>query len=242
MKEFSADPDFSQSMIDDLYRYKFKLLPVARLLVVFLGIFGAHRFYLGKTFTATLMILSVGGGLIWWLIDIFLIKKMLMNFNIEEQKRKNTGEAPQGFDFLPSKKRLKLKEPPAWSPYRRSIGRVYGSFFLLSLVGFILGIVSGSTGTYEPTIILLIFIIASLLAAHWQYALNIPLLSSLIRWVHRLRLFYYSVDPGNIWLLAFRPIYGIFTAPIDKKSRAELRLYVELGLVFSILFFCHGSR
>ena len=57
-----------------------------------------------------------------------------------------------------------------------------------------------------------------------------------MRWVHKLRLYYYSVDPGNIWLLGLRPIIGIFYAPFNKKARAEVGLYFELGLIFSIIF------
>lgn len=66
---------------------------VAYLLLIFLGFFGAHRFYLGKTGTAiTMLILSVLGFLsvvvmvgvfllaavgIWCIVDIFLIPAMI---------------------------------------------------------------------------------------------------------------------------------------------------------------------
>jgi TM2 domain-containing membrane protein YozV len=236
MNEFSADPDFSQTVIDDLYCYKPKFNSVALALAVFLGPLGAHRFYLGKTLTATLMLLSAGGCLIWWIIDIFLIKKIVREHNNEEKRRKEAGEPPQDLAFLPLKKDLKIKEPPVWLPIRNSKGRVYGSLFLLTLIGFILGVIAGPTGTYEPTIILMVFIVASLTAARWRFATKIPVVSSLTRWVHRLRLYYYSVDPGNIWLLSLRPVYGIFLTPFSTKGRAEVRLYLELGLMFSILF------
>jgi TM2 domain-containing membrane protein YozV len=39
------------------------------LLAYFLGVFGAHRFYLGKIFTAVLMLLTFGGLTIWYCID-----------------------------------------------------------------------------------------------------------------------------------------------------------------------------
>lgn len=38
-----------------------------------LGMFGAHRFYLGKPVSAVLMLLTLGGLLIWWAIDFMLI-------------------------------------------------------------------------------------------------------------------------------------------------------------------------
>ena len=46
---------------------------VALLLCCFFGIIGAHRFYVGKSGTAALMILTLGGIGIWTLIDLFII-------------------------------------------------------------------------------------------------------------------------------------------------------------------------
>jgi hypothetical protein len=43
------------------------------LLCFFFGIFGAHRFYVGKIGTALLMALTLGGLGIWYLIDLLLI-------------------------------------------------------------------------------------------------------------------------------------------------------------------------
>lgn len=237
MKALSADPDFSQTVIDELYCPKPKYVPVAFALALVLGIFGAHRFYLGKTLTATLMFLSAGGGLVWWLIDVFRIRKIVAEHNRIEKARQQADLPPQNLAFLPAKDTFRIDELPAWLPKRSSRSRVYGSLFLLTLIGFILGVISGPTGTYEPTIILLIFIVASLTTARWKVAARIPVIASLTRWVHRLRLYYYSVDPGNIWWLSLRPIYGVFYAPFNLKARAEVRLYLELGLIFSVLFF-----
>jgi DNA polymerase-3 subunit epsilon len=46
---------------------------VALVLVILLGLIGAHRFYAGKTGTAILMIVTVGGCGFWWLADIIII-------------------------------------------------------------------------------------------------------------------------------------------------------------------------
>ena len=45
------------------------------LLAWFLGQFGFHRFYVGKTASAVLMLLTVGGLGIWWLIDLIAIAR-----------------------------------------------------------------------------------------------------------------------------------------------------------------------
>jgi len=43
------------------------------LLCYFLGGIGVHRFYLGKLITGVLMLLTGGGLMIWWLVDLYRI-------------------------------------------------------------------------------------------------------------------------------------------------------------------------
>lgn len=43
------------------------------LLCYFLGGLGVHRFYLGKFITGVLMLITAGGLMIWWLIDLYRI-------------------------------------------------------------------------------------------------------------------------------------------------------------------------
>ena len=45
----------------------------AALLCFFFGCFGAHRFYLRKTGTAILMLVTLGGVGIWALVDLIFI-------------------------------------------------------------------------------------------------------------------------------------------------------------------------
>ncbi len=49
-----------------------RILPAA-ILAFFFGIFGAHRFYVGKTGTALLQLVTAGGAGIWAMIDLVLI-------------------------------------------------------------------------------------------------------------------------------------------------------------------------
>jgi TM2 domain-containing membrane protein YozV len=43
------------------------------LLCFFIGVFGAHRFYAGKTGTAVLQLCTLGGLGIWTFIDLLII-------------------------------------------------------------------------------------------------------------------------------------------------------------------------
>lgn len=45
----------------------------AALLAWFLGVFGVHRFYVGKVGTGVLMIVTIGGLGIWTLVDFIMI-------------------------------------------------------------------------------------------------------------------------------------------------------------------------
>ncbi len=49
-----------------------RILPVFLLCFLF-GVFGAHRFYVGKIGTAILQLLTIGGLGIWAMIDLILI-------------------------------------------------------------------------------------------------------------------------------------------------------------------------
>ena len=46
---------------------------VALALALLLGMFGAHRFYAGRTASAILMILTLGGLGIWWMFDVIVV-------------------------------------------------------------------------------------------------------------------------------------------------------------------------
>jgi hypothetical protein len=76
-------------------------LPVA----VLLGIFGAHRFYVGKTGTGLLMLVTMGGCGMWWLYDVILLVagefrdadgRRLVKWTVDDEDvRRLRGEPPE---------------------------------------------------------------------------------------------------------------------------------------------------
>ena len=60
-----------------------RILPAA-LTCALLGIFGAHRFYVGKPRTAALQLLTLGGLGLWMLSDLILI----LNGEFEDADRR----------------------------------------------------------------------------------------------------------------------------------------------------------
>jgi TM2 domain-containing membrane protein YozV len=58
---------------------------VALLFCILLGVFGVHRFYVGKIGTGILMLVTLGGLGIWNLIDLILIA--VGSFRDKEDRR-----------------------------------------------------------------------------------------------------------------------------------------------------------
>jgi TM2 domain-containing membrane protein YozV len=80
-----------------------EISPKSRLAVTllswFLGAFGAHRFYLGKTGTALLMLFTLGGLGIWSLIDFIFAVAGIMR-DKEGRLIKNWGESSEKSDIV----------------------------------------------------------------------------------------------------------------------------------------------
>lgn len=228
-------PDFSRRVLEDVYKYRRKHPAVVWALWLVTGLFGGHRLYLGKTVTGLLMLATGGLGGVWWVFDAFRIRKMVDEFNAAQADREEKNLPPIEMDFMPAMPTdEELSGRPAWAELRSGRARLIGDGIVLLIAGAALGTVTASRGDPEALFAVLALIAITVLGARWDPTL--PLLGELDRWSHRLRLYYRFNDPGGPLSLMFRPLVGPLTAWVRKKARAEVRLYLQLGAVFTIGF------
>ena len=208
---------------------------VAWVIWLLTGFFGGHRVYCGKIGTGLLMLATGGGSGFWWLADAFFVNRMVREVNDGQREREKAGLPPREMDFMPAfPTDEELEGPPSWAALREGHGRLAGDALVLLIAGVALGAVSGSRGDYEAVFAVLALIAITVLGARWDPTL--PLLGELDRWSHRLRLYYRFNDPGGPLSLMVRPLVGPVTAWFRKRARAEVRLYLQLGAVFTIGF------
>ena len=230
-------------LVRELHTYPHKNQKIARILYILGGFLGIHRFYLGQTGYGILMLFSVGGAFIWWIVDGFKLKKMVDDYNQEQDARQAKDLPPIGMDYVPVATPDALLDYPSWADNRlqyngkpqsrrRLHGEVFADFLALMFFGFVLGAIASDTGYRMGvwavvTILLMINFVDNFIPLHqW------PIVKGMIRWDYRLRLFYHFNEPGRRWQLYFRPIIGLFYAPFNQKARSEVLLYLELGSVF----------
>ncbi len=60
----------------------------ALLLSILLGIFGADRFYVGRTGLGVLKLLTFGGYFVWWVVDVILLVQGRMKDDLGRLVRK----------------------------------------------------------------------------------------------------------------------------------------------------------
>lgn len=228
-------PDFSRSVLEDVYRYRRKRQEVAWGLWLVTGLFGGHRFYMGRTISGLLMLATGGGGGIWWFVDAFFVNRMVQDYNERQAEREKVGLPPIEMDFMPAiPTDEEMAGEPAWAGKRDGRARLAGDALVLLIAGAALGGVTASRGDFEALAAVLVLIAITVLGARWDPTL--PLLGELDRWSHRLRLYYRFNDPGGPLSLMFRPLVGPLTAWFRKRARFEVRLYLQLGAVFTIGF------
>ena len=226
---------------EDLFEYPLKRRSFAYILWGFLGIVGGHRLYLNRVWTGIAMLLTFGGVLIWWIVDFFLIPRMVFQHNTLQGQRRDLGLPPVGLDFLPASDGSELMRPPPWHDPRsrkglRGVRKLLTDALVLVVAGSALGMLSRVSGNIEAVAAVFALVVVLNLGRQMSHLHQVPLVGDLVRWSYRLRLFYHHVKPGNAFARLFRPAVGIFYAPFRKKSRAEVGLYLRLGGAFVVLF------
>jgi TM2 domain-containing membrane protein YozV len=89
---------------------------VAYLLLIFLGIFGAHRFYLEKIGTGVLWLCTGGLLGIGWLVDLFILSGMVDTYNVLH--RPIQAAAPQSQTVVVNIANPAAIAPPPETPLR----------------------------------------------------------------------------------------------------------------------------
>ena len=238
----AVDPDFAEEVLSGLYEYRPKNRWLAWLSWGVLGLFGVHRLYLERPVSGLMMLFTGGGMMIWWLADGFLLPSMLREYAAEQERRREAGEPPIELAFMPTLDREVLARPPEWTERwhaqsaSRRAWRLVGDVFVLVVSGFSLAMLAKYYDASQAvgTVLLLVVIVAAGgTFGRWS---ELPVLRTLLRWSHRLRLFYYFNEPGSPPALLMRAVTATITAPFRSRHRAEVRLYMQLGLTFTIGF------
>ena len=242
MPERPLDPDFSREVLEDLYAYRRKRRLVAWLLWAFLGLLGAHRFYLERPFSGAVQLFTGGGALIWWLVDAGRINGMVREHNAEQVARERDGRPPIEMEGMPPLRPEELNHIPAWverwseqGRTRRGL-RLAGDALVLLVAGTGLGALVGTDGALEAVVAVVLLAVVTSLGAGPAWLDDVPGSRALVRWTHRLRVYYYHNEPGSPPSLLLRAMLGVLWAPFRSKNRTEVRLYVELGAAFAAFF------
>ncbi|MEM8485961.1 MAG: TM2 domain-containing protein [Bacteroidota bacterium] len=238
-----VDPMVHNQLVRELHTYRRKNEGIARVLCYLGGFLGLHRFYVGQVGYGILMLATLGGVLVWWILDIAKVRSMVTAYNAEQDRREAADEPPIGMDYVPvatpdafldypawGQARLNPKGKPQtrWGKRREFIADALALLFF----GFLLGAITGGSGyngaAYAVVTMVLMINFVDMLVPWHQW----PFVGGMIHWDYRLRLFYHFNEPGRRWKLYIRPLLGLLYAPFNKKARTEVLLYLELGSVF----------
>ena len=241
----SLSPQVRNRLVLELHTYPIKDLRITRIIWGLFGILGGHRFYLGQFGWGVLMLVTIGGCLIWWIVDGFKLKSLVSTHNDQQAERQRSNQPPLGMEYVPMVEPEVLAGPPEWAAATmdaagtpqgkmRFFWEATADVIALMFFGYVLGAITGDTG-YRTAAWAVLAIVTMINFAdfllpmhHW------PVVNGMIHWDYRLRLFYHFNAPGRRLALYFRPLIGLFYAPFRPKPRAEVMLYLEIGSVFLV--------
>jgi hypothetical protein len=230
-----------QELVRDLQQYPLRTRRTLTLIWLFTGIFGGHRYYLQRVGSGVLMTLTYGGAGVWWVLDGFRLKQMLAAYNGEQNFRRKRGLPPMELDFLPTLDTRVLERRPVWF-LAGSIARstLRWDVAVVAIVGFILGRLTIGDGWADLNLEPLAALLALLVLVNFEPLLltlrRYRVVQEVLQWYLKLKLYYHQNAVPKPLALLFRPLTGLFLVIFRRRRSGEARLYMELGVVFSVLF------
>jgi len=223
----------------ELRHYPLKSSLIAYPLWLFLGFSGGHRFYLGKPISAVLMLITLGGLGIWWLIDGLRLLRLVRKRNSEQERREREGDPPLGLEFVPEIDTDISNSTPHWVKERGTFSRNTAYVFdcvAVAVLCLALGSIALSMEMYEPLFSAFLITVLFLGGDYLVRFFHVPFVHELLCVDYKLKLYYFYNRPPNLLVLLFRPFFMVLGAAFSKKTRIEMKLYLELGGIFAIPF------
>ena len=207
------------------------------LYLIFTGVFGGHRFYLGHYLLGILYFMTLGVFGLGLIIDLFRLPSLIEAYNtqteeqLEHDAELSADEAPHP-ELNPFAARIKIWR---WSKYFLYFCFIimapylfYSFFDDLVFVGVILTLYAFIAFNKS---------IKTLLGKTQFIVWKIPgvrnKLLEVEKGMAKLRHFYVNNPPGNM----FKSIFSIFIVPFSAKARKEWKLFnslVSFGILFTI--------
>ncbi|MEM6335924.1 MAG: TM2 domain-containing protein [Bacteroidota bacterium] len=224
-------------MVDELQSYGYRTHRTARWLWLLTGLFGGHRYYLERTGTAIVQSLTLGGLIVWWIVDGFKLREMVDAFNAEQAKREAADAPAVGMECIPHADVDLAGYPPWYVPPKnrttKTLGLMGDALALLIFTPAIGGVAS-SQGLTAPLIAAVVVVTVTLAATRLARFFHVPLIHEVVHWEYKLRLFYWFNKPQHTLLMLIRPVIAVFYAPFNRLARFEVKLYAEVAAVFAV--------
>ncbi len=230
-----------QELLLDLQQYPLRTRRTLTLLWLFTGIVGGHRYYLHRVGSGVIMTLTYGMGGVWWLLDGLRLGKMLEAYNGEQNFRRKRGLPPMELDFMPTlDTRILERRPPWFMGAVMAKPRLGRDLLVVGLVGLLLGAICAEDSlletNYEPIVglgALLLLVNAEDQLLRWR---RHRVVQEVLQWYLKLKLYYHQNAVPSPVVLLLRPFVGLFTVAFRRRRSGEARLYMELGVVFTVVF------
>lgn len=239
-----------------------KSLLIAYLLWLTLGVFGAHRFYLGKWFTGLIYAISFGFYFFGWALDGLLLFFMVRNYNARmeekeeeervQERRRATLEGKAWPEAAPAPAALPMlteevpeEETATWAQDRG----VRPLEFLLRLTFFlvapaIFAIVVLMLEQWELLVMMLATLVvcgflgdAEALLRRYPMLEKVPLLGQVLHYLHHISQYYRKHPSFHFIYYLLYPATLPLAAIFSQQAREEFKVYGRLigGLMMVVI-------